>query len=74
MSYKFAKLLQFYLMTMRRTVGDDALFFKKSTFFPRNNELVFVFVFLLIYFPGLLTWHTSYSTNQLKLKAMPFLV
>ena len=24
-SYKIANLLQFYLMTMRRTVGDDAL-------------------------------------------------
>ena len=33
----------------------------------------FVFVFLLNYLPGLLTWHTNYSTNQLKLKAMPFL-
>ena len=42
------KLLQFYLMTMRRTVGDDALLLttlKEYVFSPRNNELVYVFVF-----------------------------
>jgi Conserved oligomeric complex COG6 len=74
-SYKIANLLQFYLMTMRRTVGDDALLSTtlKEYVSPRNRELVFVFVFLLNYLPGLLTWHTSYSMNQLKLEVMPFL-
>ena len=69
-SFKIANLLQFYLMKMRRTVGDDALL---ST---TLKEYVFFTCFLYFYsinVPWSLTWHTSYSTNQLKIKVMPFL-
>ena len=73
-SYKIANLLQFYLMTMRRTVGDDALLSTTLTeyFFRPRNEFIFIF-FNSTNVSGLLTWHTSCSTNQLKLMVMPFL-
>jgi Conserved oligomeric complex COG6 len=44
-SYKIANLLQFYLMTMRRTIGDALLSttLKEYVLFPLQNELVLVF-------------------------------
>ena len=48
-SYKIANLLQFYLMTMRRTVGDDALLSTtlKEYVFPLQKRKLVFFVFLL---------------------------
>ena len=42
-SYKIANLLQFYLMTMRRTIGDDALLSTtlKEYVFPQTNLFFF---------------------------------
>ena len=44
-SYKIANLLQFYLMTMRRTVGDDALLSTtlKEYVFPLETNLYLYF-------------------------------
>ena len=73
-SYKIVNLLQFYLMTMRRTVGDDALLSTtlKEYVFPLRQR-TYICLYIYSTYSGSLTWHTSYSTNQLKLKAMPFL-